>query len=137
MDKAKELKKKTNLEVPASKKLSGIMRSNPFNLLQVDTLGCMANSVGVRIGNSILDSSIDDSEEVDELFRQGISNSTDATGREDVEVVDVEFDQVSNDSMEFPEQYNTAHDRYEVDEESWIRVCSKKWGKHPKKSFQC
>jgi hypothetical protein len=94
MDKAKKLKKKTNLEVPASKKLSGIMRSNPFNLLQVDTLGCMANSVGVRIGNSILDSSIDDSEEVDELFRQGIYNSIDATGREDVEVVDVEFDQV-------------------------------------------
>jgi hypothetical protein len=43
MDKVKELKKKINLEILASKKLSGIMKSNPFNLLQFDALGDMAS----------------------------------------------------------------------------------------------
>jgi hypothetical protein len=65
MDKAKELKKKTNLELPASKKLSGIMRSNPFNLLQFDSLGDMASTIGVKIGSSILDSSLEDSDLVE------------------------------------------------------------------------
>jgi hypothetical protein len=64
MDKAKELKKKINLEMLASKKLSGIMKSNPFNLLQFDSLGDMASTVGVKIGSSILDSVLDDSEMV-------------------------------------------------------------------------
>jgi hypothetical protein len=64
MDKAKEQKKKINLEMPASKKLLGIMKSNPFNLLQFDSLGEMASTVGVRIGSSILDSGLDDSENV-------------------------------------------------------------------------
>jgi hypothetical protein len=98
----------------------------------------MANSLRVRIGSSILDSSIEDRKEVDEPVRHGDPNSTDANVSKNVEIVGVEWDKISNDSMESPEQYNTAHDSYDVDEESWIRVCSKKKrGKQPRKSFQC
>jgi hypothetical protein len=60
MDKAKEMKKKINLEIPASKKLSGIMKSNPFTLLQFDYLGDMASTVGVKIGASVLTPMVDD-----------------------------------------------------------------------------
>jgi hypothetical protein len=137
MDKVKELKKKINLEVPASKKLSGIMRNNLFNLLQFDALGNMASTVGVKIGTSILDSSIDDDEVIDESLREEISTSNATLVTKDVEIVDVENDHISNDSMESLEQYNTAHDINDVDDDSWTKVYSRKWGKHPKKLFQC
>jgi hypothetical protein len=137
MDKVKELKKKINLEVPASKKLSGIMRNNLFNFLQFDALGNMASTVGVKIGTSILDSSIDDDEVIDESLREEISTSNATLVTKDVEIVDVENDHISNDSMESLEQYNTAHDINDVDDDSWTKVYSRKWGKHPKKLFQC
>jgi hypothetical protein len=139
MDKAKELKKKTNLELPASKKLSGIMRSNPFNLLQFDSLGEMASSVGVKIGSSILDSSSETSDLVEipasiELYSLNVAKNSSSSG---VDIVELESDQISIDSMESPEQYNTAHDSYDLEEGAWIKVSSRKWGKHPRKSFKC
>jgi hypothetical protein len=113
------------------------MRNNLFNLLQFDALGNMASTVGVKIGTSILDSSIDDDEVIDESLREEISTSNAALVTKDVEIVDVENDHISNDSMESLEQYNTAHDINDVDDDSWTKVYSRKWGKHPKKLFQC
>jgi hypothetical protein len=125
--------------MPASKKLSGIMRSNPFNLLQFDSLGDMASTVGVKIGSSILSSSLEDSVEVE------IPTSTDLSGLKDnknssgriTDIVELECDQISIDSMESPEQYNTALDSFDLEEGAWTKVCSKKRGKHPRKSFKC
>jgi hypothetical protein len=139
MDKAKELKKKINLEMSASKKLSGIMKSNPFNLLQFDSLGDMASTVGVKIGSSILASVLDDSEKVGIPTSVDISCLVDnkSSSGENGEIIELESDQISIDSMESPEQYNTAHDSYDLDEVAWTKVCSRKWGKHPRKSFKC
>jgi hypothetical protein len=139
MDKAKELKKKINLEIPASKKLSGIMKSNPFNLLQFDALGDMASTVGVKIGSSILDSVVDDSGEAGILTKVDSScsvTSNNKTGKLG-ELIEVDCDQISIASMDSHEQYNTAHDCYDLDDDSWIKVSSRKRGKHPRKSFKC
>jgi hypothetical protein len=139
MDKAKELKKKINLEMPASKKMSGIMKSNPFNLLQFDSLGDMASTVGVRIGSSILDSGLDDSETIRNPTSIDLSCLVDNknSSGENVEIIELESDQISIDSMETPEKYNTAHDSYDLDEGAWTQVCSRIRGKHPRKSFKC
>jgi hypothetical protein len=139
MDKAKELKKKINLEMPASKKLSGIMKSNPFNLLQFDSLGDMASTVGVKIGSSILASVLDDSEKVGIPTSVDISCLVDnkSSSGENGEIIELESDQISIDSMESPEQYNTAHDSYDLDEGTWTKVCSRRRGKHHRKSFKC
>jgi hypothetical protein len=139
MDKAKELKKKINLELPASKKFSGIMSSNPFNILQFDSLGEMASSVGVKIGSSILDSSLENRDLVDipasiELTSLNKDNNSSSRG---VDCVELDSDQISIDSMESPEQYNTAHDSFDLEEGAWIKVSSRKRGKHPRKSFKC
>jgi hypothetical protein len=139
MDNAKELKKKTNLEMPASKKLSGIMRSNPFNLLQFDSLGDMASTVGVKIGSSILSSSLEDSEVVEiptSIDLSCLKDNKISYGR-NADIVELECDQISIDSMESPEQYNTALDSFDLEEGAWTKVGSKKWGKHPRKSFKC
>jgi hypothetical protein len=139
MDKARELKKKINLEMPASKKLSGIMRSNPFNLLQFDSLSDMASTVGVKIGSSILDSSLEDSDLVKIPASINLSCLNDNKNSSDriVDFIELESDQISIDSMESPEQYNTAHDSFDLEEGAWIKVGSKKRGKHPRKSFKC
>jgi hypothetical protein len=137
VDKAKELKKKTNLEMSASKKLSGIMKSNPLSLLQFDSLGDMASTVGVKIGSSILNSSLDDSELVEiptSIDLSCLVDNKNSSGR-NVDIIELESDQISIDSMESPEQYNTARDSYELDEDAWTKVCSRKRGKHPRKSF--
>jgi hypothetical protein len=139
MDKAKELKKKINLELPASKKLSGIMSSNPFNILQFDSLGEMASSVGVKIGSSILDSSLENRDLVDipaSIELNSLNKDNNSSSRS-VDCVELDSDQISIDSMESPEQYNTAHDSFDLEEGAWIKVSSRKRGKHPRKSFKC
>jgi hypothetical protein len=138
MDKAKEMKKKINLEIPASKKLSGIMKSNPFNLLHFDSLGDMASTVGVKIGSSILASAVDESGEVENLTSVDSSCLADNNNRPDEfgELIEVDSDQISIDSMDSHEQYNTAHDCYDLDDGSWTKVSSRKRGKHPRKSFK-
>jgi hypothetical protein len=139
MDKAKEMKKKINLEIPASKKLSGIMKSNPFNLLHFDSLGDMASTVGVKIGSSILDSVVDDNAEAENLTSVNISCLDDNKSGPVIvdELIEVDSDQISIDSVDPPEQYITAHDSYDLDEGSWTKVCSRKRRKHPRKSFKC
>jgi hypothetical protein len=52
MDKAMELEKKNNLEFPASKKMAGIMNSNPFHVLQINELDSMARNVLVILGDN-------------------------------------------------------------------------------------
>jgi hypothetical protein len=109
MDKAKELKKKISLEMPASKKPSGIMKSNPFNLLHFDSLGDMASTVGFRIGSAILDSELDDSEVVrnptslEVSFSADNNISTDVNSGKNVEIIELDSDQVSIDLVESPE----------------------------------
>jgi hypothetical protein len=139
MDKAKEMKKKINLEIPASKKLSGIMKSNPFTLLQFDSLGDMASTVGVKIGSSILTSVVDDNVEDENLSSVNISCLDDNRSSTVIvdELVEIDSDQISIDSVDPPEQYITAHDSFDLDEGSWTKVCSRKRGKHPRKSFKC
>jgi hypothetical protein len=46
MEKAQEMKKINNLEIP---RMKGIMSSNPFNVLQYDELDNVAKIVGVNI----------------------------------------------------------------------------------------
>jgi hypothetical protein len=139
MDKAKEMKKKINLEIPASKKLLGIMKSNPFTLLQFDSLGDMASTVGVKIGSSILTPVVDDNVEDENLASVNISCLDDNRSSTVIvdELVEIDSDQVSIDSVDPTEQYTTAHDSYDLDEGSWTKVCSRKRGKHPRKSFKC
>jgi hypothetical protein len=110
-----------------------------INLLQFDSLGDMVSTVGVKIGSCILDFGLDDSETVEIPTSIDISCLVDNknSSGENVEIIELESDQISIDSMESPEQYNTAHDSYDLDEGAWTKVCSRKQGKHPRKSFKC
>jgi hypothetical protein len=99
----------------------------------------MASTVGVKIGSSILDSSLENRDLVDipasiELTSLNKDNNSSSRG---VDCVELDSDQISIDSMESPEQYNTAHDSFDLDEGAWIKVSSRKRGKHPRKSFKC
>jgi hypothetical protein len=54
MDKVKEMKMERNLEIPESKKISGIMSSYPFHVLRVGELDSMVRVLGGKLGNSIM-----------------------------------------------------------------------------------
>ena len=53
LEKAKECKMRSNLEIPP-RKIKGIMESNPFNILQASVLNSMARELGINI-EEILD----------------------------------------------------------------------------------
>jgi hypothetical protein len=99
----------------------------------------MASTVGLKIGASILASVIDDNVEAENLSSVNISCLDDNKSSPVIvdELIEVDSDQISIDSVDSLEQYITAHDSYDLDEGSWTKVCSRKRGKHPRKSFQC
>jgi hypothetical protein len=134
MDKAKELKKKINLEIPASKKLSGIMKENPFNILHFYTLESMASDVGVKIDNLVRDSSVEDAEVVDSAVE--VTDNSDTQYATD-DRIGVEVEEFTSKVIESPDQYNTTHEIYDIDDDSWTKFHSRKRGKHPRKLFRC
>lgn len=89
----------------------GIMRFNPFHILQVDDLDSMALDVGVGLGTNI--------------------NRVNVSLSDKVYMVDVDDHKPGT-----PPQYNTVECRYDVEEEKWTKVLSRKGRNYPNKMFQ-
>jgi hypothetical protein len=58
IDKAKEMKVKSNLEIPASAKMTGIMNSNPFHVLLFVELDNKAKNVGINLGKEVMENNL-------------------------------------------------------------------------------
>jgi hypothetical protein len=58
MDKAMELKEKKNT-LGAATKMTGIIKSNTFNVLQVDELSDMARKIGIHVDTTAVDDTVD------------------------------------------------------------------------------
>jgi hypothetical protein len=124
MDKAMELKEKKNAML-SSMKMSGIIHSNPFHVLQNSEFVDMSSKIGVVIDIEDDDTpSVDDScisidcqiSEVDEIT---MNNS-------------ISIEQI----IKTPEQYNTVLESDDVEDNLWIDVYRKRRGKHPRKLFK-
>ena len=108
MEKAKESKMRSNLELPP-KKMTGIMQANPFNVLQSSHLKHLAASVGLDM--------VDDD------------------GIDEVEYIPP--DNNVQEEVEYPSPSELAdRDRVLDLEEKWTEVVRRSRGKHPRKLFQ-
>ena len=111
VDKAIEYKKMTNLEIPRNKKMSGIMHSNPFNLLSLDVLDDMANNIGVCIS------------------RDSFSSTADLASTEN------SCPTFIPDPEQTPVQHIDVIEQDDRGEGVWTEVHRRR-GKHPRKSFR-
>jgi hypothetical protein len=135
MDKAMELKEKKN-NLGAATKMIGIIKSNPFHVLQVEELSDMARKVGIHVDTTGAADRIilDDSRDTNLLATLENKNLGD--------VVDVEqckeLGEMSDlsDCPRTPYQYNTDQEFDDRGENVWIYVTRKKWSKHPRKIFR-
>jgi hypothetical protein len=124
MDKAMELKEKKNAML-SSKKMSGIMNSNPFHVLQNSEFVDMSSKLGVAINvedddvPSIDDSSHSVDSHISKVDRDSLKTSA-------------SIEQI----IKTPEQYNTVLESDDVDDNLWIDVYKKRRGKHPRKLFK-
>ena len=116
MDKAKELKKVSNLEIP---KMKGIMSSNPFYVLPIHELDNIADDVGVVINDSSEDIAI-----------PTISIHSKACLHD--------ANSCSNTSATSSSSYVASCDDEQQEDlaEEWIKVVNKSRGKHPKKFYK-
>jgi hypothetical protein len=124
MDKAMELKEKKNAML-SSKKMLGIMNSNPFHVLQSSEFVDMSGKLGVFINvedddvPSVDDSSSSVDSHITEVDRVTLKTS-------------VSIEQI----IKTPEQYNTVLESDDVEDNLWIDVYRKRRGKHPRKLFK-
>jgi hypothetical protein len=126
MDKAMELKERKNT-LGAASKMSGIIRSNPFHVLQVEELGDMARKIGIHVDIDVVD----------------VTEESDSLGMPKNQLV--HSDEILDSSLGIdvlsdaecprtPDQYNTDHEFDDRGENVWVHVTRKKRGKHPRKS---
>jgi hypothetical protein len=124
MDKAMEFKEKKNAML-SSKKMLGIMNSNPFHVLQSSEFVDMSGKLGVFINvedddvPSVDDSSSSVDSHITEVDRVTLKTS-------------VSIEQI----IKTPEQYNTVLESDDVEDNLWIDVYRKRRGKHPRKLFK-
>jgi hypothetical protein len=124
MDKAMELKEKKNAMLP-SMKMSGIIHSNPFHVLQNSEFVDMSSKIGVVIDiedddtSSVDDSCISIDVQISEVDETSMINS-------------ISIEQV----IKTPEQINTVLESDDVEDNLWIDVYRKRRGKHPRKLFK-
>jgi hypothetical protein len=99
IDKANEMKMKSNLEISASAKMAGIMNSNPFHVLHVDDLDDMAKNVGTNLGKEIIQGNLVDNarEVVSPCLGPPVT----------------------------PEHYDDVDDKYGLEDDTWRHVYSK------------
>jgi hypothetical protein len=124
MNKAMELKEKKNAMF-SSKKLSGIIHSNPFHVLQNSEFVDMSSKIGV-----VIDIEDDDTPAVDESCISidcQISEVDKITMNNSISIEQI---------IKTPEQYNTVLESDDVEDNLWIDVYRKRRGKHPRKLFK-
>jgi hypothetical protein len=126
MDKAMELKERKNT-LGAASKMSGIIRSNPFHVLQVEELGDMARKIGIHVDIDV----VDVTEESDSL---GMPKNQ-LVHSDEILDYSLGIDVLSDaECPRTPDQYNTDHEFDDRGENVWVHVTRKKRGKHPRKS---
>jgi hypothetical protein len=124
MDKAMELKEKKNAML-SSKKMSGIIHSNPLHVLQNSEFVDMSSKIGV-----VIDIEDDDTPVVDESCISidcQISEVDKITMNNSISIEQI---------IKTPEQYNTVLESDDVEDNLWIDVYRKRRGKHPRKLFK-
>jgi hypothetical protein len=124
MDKAMELKEKKNAMLP-SKKLSGIMHSNPFHVLQSSEFIDMSSKLGVVITVD------DDDVPFVDVSSQIVDSPVSVVERDSLQI-STNIDQI----IKTPEQYNPILESDDVEDNLWIDVYRKRRGKHPRKLFK-
>jgi hypothetical protein len=124
LEKAMELKEKKNA-MPSFKKMSGIFHSNPFHVLQSSECVDMSSKLGVVINIDDDDTpSVDDSCISIDCQNPGIDKIT-LNQSSSIEQI-----------IKTPEHFNTVLESDDVEDNLWIDVYRKKWGKHPRKLFK-
>jgi hypothetical protein len=124
MDKAMELKEKKNAML-SSKNMSGIIHSNPFHVLQSSEFVDMSSKLGVVINVEDDDTpSVDDSCNSVDCHISEVDKSTLNPS--------ISIEQI----IKTPEQYNIVLESDDVEDNLWIDVYRKRWGKHPRKLFK-
>jgi hypothetical protein len=124
MDKAMELKEKKNAMLP-SMKMSGIIHSNPFHVLQNSEFVDMSSKIGV-----VIDIEDDDTPSVDDSC---ISIDVQISEVDETSMINsISIEQV----IKTPEQINTVLESDDVEDNLWIDVYRKRRGKHPRKLFK-
>jgi hypothetical protein len=136
MDKAMELKEKKNTMGVATK-LSGILRSNPFHVLQVDELRSMAGKIGVHIHEDIfgIDALSSNASCIDAPISVNINSvvaDLDVDQRDSLETVIY----LNDDCPKTPDQCNTDQEFDDRGENVQVYVLRKKRGNHPRKMFR-
>jgi hypothetical protein len=124
MDKALELKEKKNAML-SSKKMSGIIHSNPFHVLQNSEFVDMSSKIGV-----VIDIEDDDTPSVDNSCISidcQISEVDEITMNNSISIEQI---------IKTPEHYNTVLESDDVEDNLWIDVYRKRRGKHPRKLFK-
>jgi hypothetical protein len=135
MDKAMELKEKKNT-LGAATKMTGIIKSNTFNVLQVDELSDMARKIGIHVDTTAVDDTVD-SDSFGSVNIQVIPPSKPLDNLLDVgQCEKVGFLSVTSDCPKTPDQYNTDQEFDNRGENVWVYVTRKKRGKHPRKIFR-
>jgi hypothetical protein len=152
MDKAMELKEKKNSMIP-SKKMSGIMSSNPFHVIQNPELLDMSSKLGVSISeiavsaysSSCSDPPDSESLKNDDKISSGIHgiiypivDYSEVVDHRSEHVRDVcESSSHLDNSFMTPKQYNIVMESDEIEDNIWIDVYNKKKrGKHPRRLFK-
>jgi hypothetical protein len=144
MDKAMELKEKKNSMIP-SKKMSCIMSSNPFHVIQNPELLDMSSKLGVSINEvdvSVCSSHCSDPLESESLKKDDknsscthgnthtIANSSGCVDHHSSEHIRDITENSSHIDKSFmtPKQYNTVVESDEIEDNIWIDVYNKKTG---------
>ena len=132
LEKAKESKMRSNLEIP-SKRFAGIINANPFNILQSNELEMMARKVGIDIHDIIdVGSNIDGAEQVADLVvnvddQNDVALDPDLAGQSSGQAHEVDTPVAKRGVC--------MEDRVDVLEECWTEVVRKSRGKHARKSI--
>jgi ABC-type transport system substrate-binding protein len=109
--------------------MTGIIRSNPFHVLQIEELSDMARKIGIHVDTEVIDVSVESDRLGSDNIQMGSSDGNpDPT---------LEVDMLSEDVCpRTPDQYNTDQEFDDRGENVWVHVTRKKRGKHPRKSFR-